>query len=411
MKEDLVSVVIPCYRQAHLLPKAIKSCIDQTFQNIEVIIVDDGSPDNVADVIMNFHFDSRVKLVRQKNMGLSAARNTGILKSNGNYIKFLDSDDWLLSTCIEHQYNSLYRSSNHISVIGYSLTYDDFEHENEDIYPSFGKLSHALCYLNTGPPHTFLYPTETIKEVGGFSINDRVKGGHEDYDLLCKIVLRNYEAISLQTIGCVYRQSANSMSTNLDGMRNSRSKVWQYFAENLLQKELDPSQIVHLFGGYATRLSSKDFRYEAFDIFNSICFKLHSCNNISQESLILLCTLLAKFIINLPNPCSIDERVYREKSLNQIFDLISFVLARINTHPILKGEKSTVLLNTGSLMMQNGVKKGGEKLIRRALDMPPYDKTQMRAISLLNYLSRVLPGSLAVYFWRNIGLTYKLLFE
>lgn len=90
-----VSVIIPTYNRAHFLAEAIQSVLDQTFTDFELIIVDDGSTDNTEDIVMKFK-DPRIRYINQENSGVSAARNTGIKASDGEYIAFLDSDDiWL----------------------------------------------------------------------------------------------------------------------------------------------------------------------------------------------------------------------------------------------------------------------------------------------------------------------------
>jgi len=86
----LVSVVIPCYKQAHFLPQAIESALSQTHRPIEVIVVDDGSPDNTAAVVARY---PQVRYLRQENRGLGGARNSGFRISKGEYILFLDADD------------------------------------------------------------------------------------------------------------------------------------------------------------------------------------------------------------------------------------------------------------------------------------------------------------------------------
>ena len=88
----MISVVLPSYNRAHILPRAIESILGQTYKDIELIIVDDGSSDNTAEVVGSFS-DSRIVYVRQENAGACAARNNGIAHARGDYIAFQDSDD------------------------------------------------------------------------------------------------------------------------------------------------------------------------------------------------------------------------------------------------------------------------------------------------------------------------------
>jgi len=90
-----VSVIIPAYNQAHYLADSIRSVLDQTEQDFELIVVDDGSTDNTAEVALGFQ-DDRLRYIHQKNQGLSAARNTGINHAGSPYLTFLDSDDLFL---------------------------------------------------------------------------------------------------------------------------------------------------------------------------------------------------------------------------------------------------------------------------------------------------------------------------
>src|SRR5262249_23271294 len=94
----LVTIVIPCYKQAHFLPEAIESARNQTYSNLEIIVVDDGSPDNTSEVAARY---PGVQCIRQKNGGLSDARNRGIRESRGEFFVLLDADDKLLPNCLE----------------------------------------------------------------------------------------------------------------------------------------------------------------------------------------------------------------------------------------------------------------------------------------------------------------------
>lgn len=91
-----ISIIIPVYKVEDFIHTCVDSVINQTYREIEIILVDDGSPDQCPDICDNYvKKDDRVKVIHQKNAGLSAARNTGLQYATGNYILFLDSDDYL----------------------------------------------------------------------------------------------------------------------------------------------------------------------------------------------------------------------------------------------------------------------------------------------------------------------------
>lgn len=99
---DLVSVVVPIYNVEKFLDKCINSIVNQTYKNLEIILVDDGSPDNCPEMCDNWaEKDSRIKVVHKKNEGAGQARNTGIDTASGKYILFVDSDDYIHSEAIK----------------------------------------------------------------------------------------------------------------------------------------------------------------------------------------------------------------------------------------------------------------------------------------------------------------------
>ncbi|MBQ8227445.1 MAG: glycosyltransferase family 2 protein [Clostridia bacterium] len=100
--EKLVSIVIPVYNVEKYLPQCLDSVMGQTYKNIEIICVNDGSPDGSEKIIADYmKKDGRIVLISQKNQGLSGARNTGLENAKGEYIVFLDSDDWIDHETVE----------------------------------------------------------------------------------------------------------------------------------------------------------------------------------------------------------------------------------------------------------------------------------------------------------------------
>lgn len=101
MMLPLVSIIIPVYKVEEYLDRCMESVVNQTYANLEIILVDDGSPDRCPQMCDDWaKRDSRVKVIHQQNKGLSGARNSGIREATGDWLYFLDSDDYLLLECI-----------------------------------------------------------------------------------------------------------------------------------------------------------------------------------------------------------------------------------------------------------------------------------------------------------------------
>lgn len=97
MKCPLISVIIPVYKVEKYLNQCVESVLTQSLSDIEVILVDDGSPDNCPDMCDAYAaMDARIRVIHQKNLGLAGARNTGFRIAKGEYVAFLDSDDYVL---------------------------------------------------------------------------------------------------------------------------------------------------------------------------------------------------------------------------------------------------------------------------------------------------------------------------
>lgn len=115
-----VSIIIPVYNVEKYLPQCLDSVVGQNYADLEIICVDDGTPDGSAAVILSYaERDSRIKLISQKNMGLSGARNTGINAATGDYIIFLDGDDWLDSETVKTAVNVAERENADAVMWGY----------------------------------------------------------------------------------------------------------------------------------------------------------------------------------------------------------------------------------------------------------------------------------------------------
>ena len=210
---SLVSVVIPCYNHGRYLGKAIASVLGQSYGPVEVIVVDDGSSDNTREVAQSF--GDRVRYVYKQNGGLSAARNTGIEHARGEYLVFLDADDWLYPAALETNLHHLQQnpcaafvSGSHIRVyVEKDLIKPEKQHLKYDHYTSL------LLYNYIGVPASVLYHRWVFDE---FVFDETLKSC-EDYDLYLKVA-RKYPVVHHDEMVAAYRIHSSSMSNNTGRM-------------------------------------------------------------------------------------------------------------------------------------------------------------------------------------------------
>lgn len=126
MSTTEISVIMPAYNAASFLVESITSVINQSFTSWELIVVDDGSKDNTAEIVANFQSDKRIKLLQQANGGVSSARNAGIKIASGNYITFLDADDSYLPDNLKTKYDCI-TSNSTIEYVYSDLLVCDFQ--------------------------------------------------------------------------------------------------------------------------------------------------------------------------------------------------------------------------------------------------------------------------------------------
>lgn len=123
-----ISVIVPVYKVEPYLRKCLDSIVDQTYENLEIILVDDGSPDNCGAICDEYAaWDERIRVIHQKNGGLSAARNAGLRIATGNYLGFVDSDDWVEPKMFEELFQGLTQAQADIAVCGRYEEYKDHQ--------------------------------------------------------------------------------------------------------------------------------------------------------------------------------------------------------------------------------------------------------------------------------------------
>ena len=185
-----VSIVIPCYKQAELLPDAVESVVAQTLTDWELVIVDDGSPDDteqVAEALAARHPTKNIRVVRQDNAGLSSARNAGIAVTRGEYVLPLDADDRIAPTMLERTHRLL--EENPRVAIAYT---DIRRFGDDDTIVRVREFSPLILPAVNCFSYCSLYRREVWEAVGGY--NSNMVHGYEDWDFWVGAVEHGYRA-------------------------------------------------------------------------------------------------------------------------------------------------------------------------------------------------------------------------
>jgi glycosyltransferase involved in cell wall biosynthesis len=230
-ESPIVSIIIPTYNDWPVVCDAIDSALNQTYKNIEVIVIDDGSTDNTEKYLKDKYKD-RIAYVCQVNKGPGSARNYGIRISSGKYLQFLDSDDLLDPDKIKIQVGKLQDVSNlALSICDYvycdlsmSVTYDDW-HVSPKL-KSENPLEDIILKWETElviPIHCFMFDSVLFKECG---INfDESLSANEDWDCWMNIFALNPDIIYIDKVLAYYRVRKDSRCSNRMKMRKSHLRA------------------------------------------------------------------------------------------------------------------------------------------------------------------------------------------
>ena len=200
-----ISAVIPCYRQAHFLGEAIESVLAQSHPASRIVVVDDGSPDDVAGVVARY---PTVQLLRQENRGVSMARNAGLALCDSDLIWFLDADDRLLPHAFETSARALLDRPDAAFAWGFNRLIDP----HGVIIPCTPRSPIEATYEElikwnaVGPPVDVAFRRSMVVEVGGF---DPSVYPCEDYDLYLRLAHRHPTVCHGQVVGEYRRHGAN----------------------------------------------------------------------------------------------------------------------------------------------------------------------------------------------------------
>jgi len=211
--ESKISIIIPTYNQAEYLQEAVDSVLNQTYKNIEIIIIDDGSTDNTLKVVNSFN-DNKIIFIQQRNKGASSARNTGIKEANGEYIAFLDSDDLWLKDKLRKQIDFM-RENQKVGLLGTGCfqVIDTNKMIYKKIFPHKNEiLQKDLIKYNPFIQSSVMVRKNVFNDIG---LYDEKFKESEDYDLWLRIA-QKYKIANLKQALVTKKYSKAGLSKNKD---------------------------------------------------------------------------------------------------------------------------------------------------------------------------------------------------
>jgi len=224
MNDPIVSIVVPCYKQAHFLDEALQSVKEQTFINWECIIVNDGSPDATEEVAKKWcDLDNRFIYFYQLNGGLSSARNAGIKISKGKFILPLDSDDILHQDYLTKLVPILAADST-LAIVSCYTQFFSMNKENivHELRP-YGN-SYLNFMFENNLVASSLFRRKSWEDVGGY--DESMKKGFEDWEFWIAITKSGLKYRVVEEFLFFYRKSQHSML--IDTLKNHRITIMKY---------------------------------------------------------------------------------------------------------------------------------------------------------------------------------------
>ena len=237
----LISVIVPIYNMEPFLRRCVTSIINQTFEDLEIILVNDGSTDTSGDIIWEIAAeDSRVKVISQTNQGVSAARNEGLKAAKGKYIGFVDADDYIKPDMYENLLNALVKYQADIACCGYQTVF-----ENGQINSNGLEGLQTVMDRNSYIMHLFDAPRTVLQSLcNKLFIRGKITEYFneafticEDSDFLINYVLNIKTAVIVHKVGYCMYQNEKSATRRSKGKTALGLKVRKSFISRL--KKID----------------------------------------------------------------------------------------------------------------------------------------------------------------------------
>lgn len=235
----MISIIIPCYNQAEFLPETMNCIQSQTCTDFECIIVDDGSTDNSAEIVRSYAADDpRIRLITKTNGGTATARNVGLKVASGDYVIFLDADDFLHSEALAKQLEHMTQRQLDVSLMEWSYFVERENHEivymkHTSIKSRIFVSLHVSMLTRWGidfsyPPHAIMYRMEFLRS-HGLAFSEKIRY-REDWDFLLNVSgIRNVRVAELRDFeGAYYRQNPKGKTSSGSKMSRGNFIYLQY---------------------------------------------------------------------------------------------------------------------------------------------------------------------------------------
>ncbi|NWJ97170.1 MAG: glycosyltransferase [Chloroflexi bacterium] len=239
-ENPLVSVIMPSYNCRRWIGEALDSLLNQTYANLDIVVVDDGSTDDTATYLQE-NYAGKITYIYQPNGGLAHARNTGIRAAKGELISFLDADDWIVAEKIAHQVAYLKQHPEcDIVYCNYWYAYDDnpthlIIAEEFGFRIRAGEIMPLLLGGDNFPMHAPLLRRKCVERVKGFLESLR---SLEDFDFWLRLAGAGFRFEYLDERLVIYRKRAGSLSRDLTNLRLHRYRAYAHIKEVLEPKQL-----------------------------------------------------------------------------------------------------------------------------------------------------------------------------
>ena len=257
-----ISIIIPCYNVEKYLTKCLDSIINQTYSNLEIICVNDGSTDNTLNILKEYKAkDDRIVVINQKNRGLSGARNTGLKYAKSDYIMFVDSDDWLEHSCCEKAITVAMINNSDLVVWNYIREYsnnskprlilgnEQLIFEGQECKYKIYRRIFGLYKNELSAPETVdslvtawgkLYRSNLIAENDTMFVDIQLIGTEDA--LFNVFALKNIKS-AVYIPDCLYHYRKDNQSSLTSNYKPNLYSQWQYLfdlmSENIVDNSLD----------------------------------------------------------------------------------------------------------------------------------------------------------------------------